>query len=109
MSKYLLLYRNPPERQVPSPAEMEATIAQWMEWKKAHPSIIDMGDGLLQTGRVLKKGVVSDGPAVESKELVSGYSIVECANYDAAVVVAKACPFNAVPGASVEVRELAGY
>lgn len=109
--KYMLLYRNPVavEQNPPSPAEMQAVLAQWQAWKTAHPSILDMGDGLLPTGRSLKKGVVSDGPTVESKELISGYSIVEAASYDAALVVAKACPMNHVPGASIEVRELAGY
>lgn len=110
MSKFMLLYRNPAaaERQQ-SPAEMEQVLAQWGAWKKAHPSIIDMGDGLLPSGKQLKGGVVTDGPTIESKELVSGYSIVEAASYEAVLVVAKACPMNLVPGARIEVRQLAGY
>jgi hypothetical protein len=111
MSKYMLLYRNPiaNEERQPSPSELEQVLAQWQAWKKAHPSILDVGDGLLPTGKRLKGGVVTDGPSVESKELVSGYSIVEAASYDAAMLVAKACPMNFVPGATIEVRQLAGY
>jgi hypothetical protein len=109
--KFLLVYRTPAsnDRPAPSPAEMQAMLAQWHQWKAQFPSILDMGDGLLPTGRVVKGGVVTDGPTVESKELVSGYSIVGAADYDAALVVARACPILFAPGASIEVRELAGY
>ncbi len=109
--KFMLIYRQPasPDRKPPSPTELEAILAQWAKWKAAFPSVVDMGDGLLPTGKALKNGVVTDGPTIESKELVSGYSLVEAKDYDAAVVVAKACPMLALPGGSIEVRELARY
>jgi hypothetical protein len=109
--KYLLLYRNPvaTESQPPSPAEMAAVLVQWQAWQKAFPGIVDMGDALLPTGRGLKTGVVTDGPTVESKEIISGYSIVAARDYDAAVEMARACPILRAPGARIEVRELAGY
>jgi len=112
MSKFLLVYRTPAssEAQHPSADEMQAMLAQWQQWKTAFPTqIVDMGDGLLPTGRMIKGQLVTDGPTIESKELVSGYSIVEAADYDAAVVIAKACPVLYAPGASLEVRQLAGY
>ena len=112
MSKFLLVYRTPAssEAQQPSADEMQAMLAQWQQWKTAFPTqIVDMGDGLLPTGRMIKGQLVTDGPTIESKELVSGYSIVEAADYDAAVVIAKACPVLYAPGASLEVRQLAGY
>ena len=109
--KYLLIYRNPlaVQSNPPSPEEMTAVLAQWQAWKKAFPGILDMGDGLLPTGRTLKGGVVTDGPTVESKELVSGYSIVSAKDYEGAVEVARACPIVHTPGARIEIRELAGY
>jgi hypothetical protein len=109
--KYMLIYRNPAssERTQPSPTELQAMLAQWEKWKAANPSIIDMGDALLPTGKALKNGVVTDGPTIESKELVSGYSILEAKDYDGALLVAKSCPILFAPGASIEVRELAGY
>ncbi len=112
MSKFLLVYRTPAssEGYNPSPEELQAMLAQWQQWKAAFPAqIVDMGDGLMPTGRTIKGQVVTDGPTVESKEMVSGYSIVEAADYDAAVVVAKACPVLYAPGASLEVRQLSGY
>jgi hypothetical protein len=109
--KYLLLYRTSAaaEAAPPSPAEMSAMLAQWQAWQKAFPAIVDMGDGLLPTGRGVKSGVVTDGPTVESKEIVSGYSLVSAKDYDAAVEIARACPILRAPGARIEVRELAGY
>lgn len=109
--KYLFLYRTPEaaEQRQPSPEEMQAVLAAWHAWKAEFPSIVDMGDGLLPTGRTLVGDVVTDGPTVESKELVSGYSIVEADDYDGALVVARSCPMTRVPGVRVEVRELAGY
>jgi hypothetical protein len=109
--KFLLVYRSPvsSEQTQPSATEMQAILAQWQQWKTNFPSILDMGDGLLPTGRSIRAGLVTDGPTIESKEIVSGYSIVAAADYDAAVVVAKACPILFAPGASLEVRELAGY
>ncbi len=112
MPKYLLIYRTPAmtEAQMPSADELQAMLASWQAWKAAFPAqIVDMGDGLLPTGRTIKAGVVTDGPTIESKELVSGYSIVEAADYDAALLVAKGCPVLYVPGASLEVRQLAAY
>lgn len=109
--KFLLIYRSPlaSEQTAPSPAEMQAILEQWGAWKKAFPNIVDMGDALFPTGRHIKGGTLTDGPVVESKEIVSGYSIVEAPNYDEAVKVARACPINHSPGSYIEVRELAGY
>lgn len=85
-------------------------LAQWQQWKTAFPAqVADMGDGLLPTGRTIKGKVVTDGPSVESKEVVSGYSIVQAKSDDEALSVAKACPILQAPGASVEVRQLAGF
>lgn len=114
--KFLLIYRSDAqaEQHAPSPEEMSEVLKLWGQWKQrfpesSSPSIVDMGDGLLPTGKRLKGGVLSDGPVVESKEIISGYSIVAANTYDDAVVVARECPINHVPGSYIEVRELAGY
>lgn len=112
MNKYLLLYRLPadmPERQ-PSPEEMQAMLAQWDAWKATFAQqVVDMGDGLKPGGRVWRSGAVSDGPFVEAKEVMGGYSIVAAPSLEDATTVAKACPITYLPGASIEIRELAGY
>lgn len=112
MNRYLLIYRTPndmPDYE-PSPEEMQAQMKQWTDWKEQFTDqILDLGDGLKPGGRILQDDQVSDGPYTEVKEVVGGYSIVQAADYDGALTVARACPIMFMPGASIEVRELAGY
>lgn len=111
MTKYLFLYWNPPPAgHQPSPEEMQQMMAQWSGWKeKFKDQVLDVGDGLGHTGRVIKEGAVTDGPHTEVKEIVGGYSIVQAPSYDAAVEVARECPIKFVPGAVIEIREMMGY
>ena len=111
-TKFLYLYRMPagaPPRQ-PSSEEMQAMFEQWRLWKKKFDGeIIDVGDGLKPNGAVLKSGAVTDGPYIEAKEVMGGYSIVETTSLARALEIAKECPMTFMPGASIEVRELAGF
>jgi hypothetical protein len=52
--------------------------------------------------------VVTDGPFVESKEIVGGYSIIQAESLDAAAELAHGCPVLQ-NGGFVEVRPLAGF
>ena len=111
-TKFLYLYRTPAAAPAkpPSPEEMQAMFAAWTAWKnKFNQEIIDMGDGLKRNGAVFKAGVVTDGPYIEAKEIMGGYSIVQAASLARAVEIAKECPMSGYPGASIEIRELAGY
>jgi hypothetical protein len=113
MNKYLFLYRGPHQTESPPPHssdEMKAMFAAWDSWKnKFKASILDMGDGLKGTGKVLKGGTVTDGPHIESKEVIGGYSLVQAESYEQALAVAAACPIHHTPGAYIEVREMAGF
>jgi hypothetical protein len=112
MNKYLFIYRNPADGNDfnPSPEEMQQVFAAWDTWKnKFKDQVIDVGDGLKPGGGVLKAGKMSDGPFIEAKEIVGGYSMVQTETFAQAVEIAKECPFNMTPGASIEIRELAGY
>lgn len=111
MAKYLFVYRDSAEEQeAPSPEEMQQFLAMWQDWfKKFEGAILDGGDALLPTGRVLKAdGVVTDGPYVEAKEILGGYSVVQADDYEAALTIAKECPIAQV-GGTIELREFAGY
>ena len=67
----------------------------------------DAGDALKPEGRVVNaKKVVTDGPFLEAKEVVGGYSIVRADTIDAAAEFAKGCPIL-LTGGTVEVRQLA--
>jgi hypothetical protein len=107
MAKFLFIYRESTEsRAKPSPEEMQALAAAWGTWmQKFSSAIVPGGDGLKHTGRVLKAGLVTDGPYVETKEIIVSFGVIQADNYDAAVAIARACP----PGHTIEIRELAGY
>ena len=107
MAKFLCIYREPTEKRAkPSPEEMQALAAAWQTWmQKFSSAIVPGGDGLKRTGRVLKAGLVTDGPYVEAKEIIASFTIIQADDYDAALAIARECP----PGHTIEIRELAGY
>jgi hypothetical protein len=55
--------------------------------------------------RVVRNGSVTDGPFAETKELVGGFYVVDCADEGEALAVASRIP--ASPGLAVEVRPIA--
>ena len=107
MAKFLFIYRESTEsRAKPSPEEMQASQAAWGAWmQKFSSAIVPGGDGLKRTGRLVKAGLVTDGPYVEAKELIASFAVIQADDYDAALAIARACP----PGHTIEIREMAGY
>ena len=107
MSKFLFIYRESTvSRATPSPEEMQALAAAWGTWmQKFSSAIVPGGDGLKRTGRLVKAGLVTDGPYVEAKEIIVSFGVIQADDYDAALAIARECP----PGHTIEIRELAGY
>lgn len=107
MAKFLFIYRESTEsRPQPSPEEMQALAAAWGAWmQKFSSAILPGGDGLKPNGRIVKAGLVTDGPYVEAKEIVVSFAVIQADDYDAAVAIARECP----PGHTIEIREFAGY
>ena len=54
----------------------------------------------------MRKGTVTDGPFVETKETIGGYYVVEASDYQAAVVLASECPVLQYQHGFVEVRQI---
>jgi hypothetical protein len=114
MARFLFVYRGPKEQHEHemAPEQMQQIMESWMAWiGKGFEEgwMVDAGDALKLEGKVVNDAkVVSDGPFVESKEIVGGYSIVKCDSFDAAAELAKTCPAVSSPGGSIEIRELAG-
>jgi hypothetical protein len=108
MAKFLFIYRESTAPQSrPSPEEMQALQGQWYAWmQKFSASILPGGDGVKPSGRVIKGGIVTDGPYVEAKEFVASFSLIQANDYDAAVAIAQECPGDCHV---MEIRELAGY
>jgi len=112
MANFLFVYRGNPEAYSKlTPEQMQQNMQKWNDWiaegfQKGW--LVDAGDALTQEGRVVNaKRVVTDGPFVESKEVVGGYSVAQANTIDAAAELAKGCPIL-LTGGSVEVRPLAG-
>lgn len=114
-TKYLFLHRSAPgdgkasaEKQAPpSPEQMQAMFAQWNAWKeKFKDNIVDWGDKLKPGGKIVGSDGVSDGPFVESKEIIGGFMIVRADTIEQAIAIAREMPTQ--PGARIEVREMAG-
>lgn len=108
--KYLVFLRSVPgHQQPPSPEQMQgmhAAFSNWME--KYKDNIVDLGGRLKPEGKILTSSGITDGPFSEAKEVVGGYMVVAAEDYDVAVAVARECPGVVRPGASVEIREIAG-
>lgn len=89
-----------------TPAEIEAILERYGSWSarvrgKGHK----LADG---EGRVVvrKEGglALTDGPYVESREVVGGYFIVDAADYDEAARLVEDCPH--LEFGSIEIRRV---
>ena len=99
-------FRQPGKGEAPSPAQMDEMYARFNAWKeKFQENIVDMG-GKLGGGKIVTSEGATDGPFVEAKEVIGGYMIVSAESMEEAVEVARQSPGVAMPGSSVEVREI---
>lgn len=99
MAKFLVAARDTGDYAGMSPEEMQACIERYMAWSEGLRR-----DGRLLTGEKLGDGegrvlrreagalVVSDGPYVESKEVLGGFWIIQAADYDEAVRLVSGSP-----------------
>jgi hypothetical protein len=85
---------------------MYALFNAWKEKFKAN--ILDMGGKLKAGGKILTESGVTDGPFVETKEIIGGFMIVAAESYDRALEVAREMPVPMMPGSSIEIREVEG-
>lgn len=110
MSKqtYLCIQRSQSgECEPPSPAQMETMYAKFNAWKdKFGAQILDMGGKLAGDGSVVRHDSVSDGPFVETKEIVGGYMIISADSMEDAIELVQESPGAAMPGSSVEIRAI---
>ena len=115
MSEYVLLYRATPEaRDAAMTGERaQQSYARWQAWMKEMADkgqLKNRGVPLERPGRGVRgrKKMVTDGPFVESKEVLGGFSVIEAKDLDEAARIAAGCPILDGEG-SVEVREVMPY
>jgi hypothetical protein len=110
--KFLFLYRTSADpRDQPSPADMQAGYVKWKSWMAKHAKEIleqppaRSGPKPGGVSAVCRAGVVTDGPYVEGKEIVGGWSFIEAESLPHAVEIAKEVPMFT----SVEIREITTF
>ena len=106
-SQFLLVFHNPLAGPDPTPEEMQEIFGKWMAWLKGMKAkgVYVGGDRLNETGSVVRKSSVTDGPYAESKETIGGYVIVTAGTLAEATEIAKGCP-GLDYDTSVEVRPI---
>jgi hypothetical protein len=111
MSQFIYLYRNTDaarQEAMGTPERAQQNMQRWIAWMRdldAKGHIKDRGQPLDRTGKVVRgqQKTVTDGPYVEAKDLVGGFTIVEARDIDQAVELSRGCPILD-GGGSVEVR-----
>ena len=96
-----------------TPEQKEADVERHREWFRTFGDKVVSGEELDEPARVktLRPGrqgqgvVVTDGPFVETKELLGGFVVVEAASVDEAVAMAAEWPsLRNFPNATVQVH-----
>lgn len=111
MKEFVLLFRDSDHSDMkPSPEQMQEVLSAWMNWMggiAAQDKLVDRGSRLsIGNAKTVKpNNVVTDGPYMEIKEFINGYTIVKAATIDEAVEIAKGCAILTV-GGNVEVRAI---
>jgi hypothetical protein len=111
--QYALLFYNPPASAIPA-AQREGTIQSMLEEMRAWQaelaragvfrsalrlSGVDCATSLRAEGGGV---IVSDGPFAETKEILGGFALLECADLDEALRWARRCPLVRI--GTIEVR-----
>lgn len=96
-TQFLLLLRQPHTGPAPTPEEMKAIMSRFTEWMKSMSAkgVVVGTNGLEPAGAVLRgrRGASrTDGPFVESKEIVGGYVLISADSLNQAIEFARDCP-----------------
>lgn len=116
MDRFIFLFRtNEADRQqaMGTPERAQKSMEAWFKWTaelEAKGHLKSRGEPLERTGAVVrgKKRVVSDGPFVETKDMVLGFIIVEARDLAQATELSTGCPMLDGEG-SVEIRPIAKF
>lgn len=100
MPKYMFIYHGGGRPETPE--EGEKVMAQWMSWMQGiGEDLVDGGNPAGMSKTVTASGVEDNGGA----NPVSGYTLVNAADMDAACAIAKNCPILENGAGTVEVAE----
>lgn len=115
MPKYiLLLHETPGDFAHLSPEQMQAIVEKYSAWLGGLQAAGRMAGGeklkddgglhLRHTDRTTGQLAIQDGPYSETKEVLGGYFLIEAADRDEAVEIARGCPH--LENGWIELREI---
>ena len=94
--KYVLLIMDTPDEPAPQTPEWNAWYAEVGAWyeKWGATGRLDGGHQLqgTDTAKTVRAGGVTDGPFIETKEALGGFSVIDADSMDEAVDIAKTWP-----------------
>ncbi len=111
MAQFIYIYRNTPEERqanMGTPEKAQQSMTRWMAWMRELESkghLANAGQPLDVGGKVVRGPGknVTDGPFIEAKDVIGGYTIIEAKDLAEAAELSKGCP--AIDGkGSVEIR-----
>ncbi len=110
--KFILLIKGEGKWDELSPEQMQSTMIQYRNWAgrlRDEGRLVD-AEGLSKAGALIttEDGVITDGPFVETKEMVGGYYIFTAESLAEATGIAKQCPCLSY-GGDIELRAAAEY
>ena len=108
----MLLFRQPSyDYSKATPQEMQALAKKWKDWAgglAAQGKLASHGPRLALEGKVLRAGgVVTDGPFIETREVLGSFIVVNAESLEEAAILAHGCPALEA-GGSVEIRPIYG-
>jgi hypothetical protein len=107
--KYVILIMNTPESMTLTDAEQGTWMSEVMAWYEKNGQSGQLADGGAQLdspakAKTVRASGVTDGPFIEAKEVIGGYSVLEAATIDDAVEVARTWPGVDRGWITIEVR-----
>ncbi len=94
-NEYLLLITGTAWYNRKSLEELQESLNQFQGWfqQMSENGKLKGAQPLAREGAVVtKKGIVSDGPFAESKEVIGGYFLLQVDTLEEAIAIAKSCP-----------------
>jgi hypothetical protein len=105
--QFIFLFRGKDWDEGVPPEKLQTLMDRFTDWAQG---LIDSGkvrggQALGRTGVIVSRRGVSDGPFIESKETIGGYSILAIDTFEEAIEIAKTAPFLDFEG-SIEIRPM---
>ncbi len=104
MAKFIIAYLGSPKPSAPpSPEDQQKHMQVWKDWMGGLGEAVVSMPAPLMGSKVIKADGVSDNT---DPNAMTGFMVVEAADMDAAVEMAKGDPYLGMDGAAIQVGEM---